>query len=141
MRLQAGFIGRFLGEQAVGPRRVTHFSTHNATLSTQVFFNNLAAPTLIFEPRWIQLSPMWDTRRTARSGWGLAGPASVADSCTLGHFGCSERIALHQTRLRTPGLGLEARASPWVRRLVLLPSLDRLVARLSVYTRSIRSRI
>jgi hypothetical protein len=47
-----------------------------------------------------------------------------------------ERIALHQTRLRTPGLGLEGKGvALGSKGLVLLPSLDRLVAWLSVYTR------
>lgn len=47
-----------------------------------------------------------------------------------------ERIALHQTRLRTPGLGLEAKGvALGAKGLVLVPSLDRLVAWLSVYTR------
>jgi hypothetical protein len=47
-----------------------------------------------------------------------------------------ERIALHQTRLRTPGLGLDAKGvALGTKGLVLLPSLDRLVALLSVYTR------
>src|SRR6185503_1113384 len=47
-----------------------------------------------------------------------------------------ERIALHQTRLRTPGLGLDAKgAALGAKGLVLLPSIDRLVALLSVYTR------
>ena len=47
-----------------------------------------------------------------------------------------ERIALHQTRLRTPGLGLEGKGvALGAKGLVLLPSLDRLVAWLSVYTR------
>jgi hypothetical protein len=47
-----------------------------------------------------------------------------------------ERIALHQTRLRTPGLGLDAKGvALGAKGLVLLPSLDRLVAWLSVYTR------
>ncbi len=47
-----------------------------------------------------------------------------------------ERIALHQTRLRTPGLGLEAKGvALGAKGLVLLPSIDRLVALLSVYTR------
>jgi hypothetical protein len=47
-----------------------------------------------------------------------------------------ERIALHQTRLRTPGLGLEAKGvALGARGLVLLPSIDRLVAWLAVYTR------
>ncbi|MEZ4224375.1 MAG: hypothetical protein R3B13_25725 [Polyangiaceae bacterium] len=46
-----------------------------------------------------------------------------------------ERIAVHQTRLRTPGIGLDARGvAMGSRGLVLLPSLDRLVAFLSVYT-------
>jgi hypothetical protein len=47
-----------------------------------------------------------------------------------------ERIALHQTRLKTPGLGLEAKGvALGAKGVVLLPSLDRLVAWLSVYTR------
>ena len=48
-----------------------------------------------------------------------------------------DRIALHQTRLRTPGLGLEAKgvALGAEKGLVLLPSIDRLVALLAVYTR------
>jgi hypothetical protein len=47
-----------------------------------------------------------------------------------------ERIALHQTRLRTPGLGLEGKGvALGAKGLVLLPSIDRLVAWLSVYTR------
>ena len=47
-----------------------------------------------------------------------------------------ERIALHQTRLRTPGLGLEAKGvALGAKGLVLLPSIDRLVALLAVYTR------
>jgi hypothetical protein len=47
-----------------------------------------------------------------------------------------ERIALHQTRLRTPGLGLDAKGvALGAKGLILLPSLDRLVALLSVYTR------
>jgi hypothetical protein len=47
-----------------------------------------------------------------------------------------ERIALHQTRLRTPGLGLDSKGvALGSKGLVLLPSLDRLVAWLSVYTR------
>jgi hypothetical protein len=46
-----------------------------------------------------------------------------------------ERIALHQTRLRTPGLGLDAKGvALGAKGLVLLPSIDRLVALLSVYT-------
>ncbi len=47
-----------------------------------------------------------------------------------------ERIALHQTRLRTPGLGLDAKGvALGAKGLVLLPSIDRLVAFLAVYTR------
>jgi hypothetical protein len=47
-----------------------------------------------------------------------------------------ERIALHQTRLRTPGLGLDAKGvALGAKGLVLLPSIDRLVALLSIYTR------
>ena len=47
-----------------------------------------------------------------------------------------ERIALHQTRLRTPGLGLDGKGvALGAKGLVLLPSIDRLVAWLSVYTR------
>src|SRR5687767_10586132 len=48
-----------------------------------------------------------------------------------------ERVALHQTRLRVPGVGLDARGVVLgARGLVLLPSLDRLVAWLAVYTES-----
>jgi hypothetical protein len=47
-----------------------------------------------------------------------------------------DRIALHQTRLRTPGLGLDPKGvALGAKGLVLLPSLDRLVAWLAVYTR------
>ena len=47
-----------------------------------------------------------------------------------------ERIALHQTRLRTPGLGLDAKGiALGAKGLVLLPTLDRLVGWLAVYTR------
>jgi hypothetical protein len=47
-----------------------------------------------------------------------------------------ERIALHQTRLRAPGLGLDAKGvALGAKGLVLLPSIDRLVAWLSVFTR------
>lgn len=47
-----------------------------------------------------------------------------------------ERIALHQTRLHTPGLGLDAKGvALGARGLVLLATIDRLVALLSVYTR------
>jgi len=47
-----------------------------------------------------------------------------------------ERIALHQTRLHTPGLGLDAKGvALGSKGIVLLPSIDRLVALLAVYTR------
>ena len=47
-----------------------------------------------------------------------------------------ERIALHQTRLKTPGLGLEGKGvALGAKGLVLLPSIDRLVALFAVYTR------
>ena len=47
-----------------------------------------------------------------------------------------ERIALHQTRLRTPGLGLDAKGiALGAKGLVLLPTIDRLVGWLGVYTR------
>jgi hypothetical protein len=47
-----------------------------------------------------------------------------------------ERIALHQTRLHTPGLGLDAKGvALGAKGVVLLPSIDRLVALLAVYTR------
>jgi hypothetical protein len=47
-----------------------------------------------------------------------------------------ERIALHQTRLHTPGLGLDSKGvALGAKGLVLLPSIDRLVAFLAVYTR------
>jgi len=47
-----------------------------------------------------------------------------------------ERIALHQTRLRLPGLALDAGGvALGTRGLVLLPSIERLVAFLSIYTR------
>lgn len=47
-----------------------------------------------------------------------------------------DRIALHQTRLHTPGLGLDTKGvALGAKGLVLLPSIDRLVALLSVYTR------
>lgn len=46
-----------------------------------------------------------------------------------------ERIAVHQTRLRVPGLSLDARGvALGAKGLVLLPSLDRLIAFLAVYT-------
>lgn len=47
-----------------------------------------------------------------------------------------DRVAVHQTRLRTPGLGLDARGvALGAKGLVLLPSIDRLVAFLALYTR------
>lgn len=47
-----------------------------------------------------------------------------------------ERIALHQTRLHTPGLGLDAKGvALGAKGLVLLPSIDRLVMLLAAYTR------
>src|ERR1700690_1459344 len=49
-----------------------------------------------------------------------------------------ERIALHQTRLHTPGLGLDARGvALGTKGLVLLPSIDRLVMLLAAYTREL----
>jgi hypothetical protein len=46
-----------------------------------------------------------------------------------------ERVAVHQTRLRVPGVGLDASGvALGARGLVLLPSLDRLVAFLAVYS-------
>ncbi len=46
-----------------------------------------------------------------------------------------ERVAVHQTRLRVPGVGLDVRGvALGSRGLVLLPSLDRLVAFFAVYT-------
>jgi hypothetical protein len=46
------------------------------------------------------------------------------------------RIALHQTRLRTPGLGLDSKGvALGAKGLVLIPTVDRLVGWLSVYTR------
>jgi hypothetical protein len=48
-----------------------------------------------------------------------------------------ERVAVHQTRLRTPGLGLDPKGiALGAKGLVLLPSIDRLVAFLSLYTKS-----
>jgi hypothetical protein len=47
-----------------------------------------------------------------------------------------ERIALHQTRLHCPGLNLDAKGvALGSKGLVLLPSIDRLVALLAAYTR------
>lgn len=77
-----------------------------------------------------------------RSGaWRLAlgrNPRRGETACTGVWFGLApmlERVALHQTRLRVPGVGLDARGvALGLRGLVLLPSLDRLVAFLAVYT-------
>jgi hypothetical protein len=48
-----------------------------------------------------------------------------------------ERVAVHQTRLRTPGIGLDPRGvALGARGLVLLPSIEGLVAFLALYTSS-----
>ena len=48
-----------------------------------------------------------------------------------------DRVALHQTRLRTPGISLDAKGvAIGAKGLVLLPSLDRLVGFLALYTAS-----
>jgi hypothetical protein len=48
-----------------------------------------------------------------------------------------DRVALHQTRLRVPGLGLDGRGvALGDKGVVLLPSIDRLVALLAIYTES-----
>lgn len=48
-----------------------------------------------------------------------------------------ERVALHQTRLRTPGLSLDSRGiALGSHGLLLFPSVDRLVAFFAVYTQS-----
>src|ERR1700730_11225164 len=47
-----------------------------------------------------------------------------------------DRVAVHQTRLRTPGLGLDAKGvALGSKGLILLPSMDRLVAFFALYTR------
>jgi hypothetical protein len=47
-----------------------------------------------------------------------------------------DRVAVHQTRLRTPGLGLDGKGvALGAKGLVLLPSIDRVVAFLALYTR------
>ncbi len=49
-----------------------------------------------------------------------------------------EKVAIHQTRLRVPGVGLDARGVCLGKRgLVLLPSLERLVAFLAIYTNEV----
>jgi hypothetical protein len=48
-----------------------------------------------------------------------------------------ERVALHQTRLRTPGISLDAKGvALGAKALVLLPSIDRLVGFLALYSQS-----
>jgi hypothetical protein len=48
-----------------------------------------------------------------------------------------DRVALHQTRLRTPGISLDAKGvAVGAKCLVLLPSLDRLVGFLALYSAS-----
>jgi len=48
-----------------------------------------------------------------------------------------DRVALHQTRLRTPGISLDSKGvAMGAKGLVLLPSLDRLVGFLALYTSS-----
>jgi hypothetical protein len=48
-----------------------------------------------------------------------------------------ERIALHQTRLHTPGLGLDGKGvALGAKGLILVPSTDRLVSLLAAYTRA-----
>ena len=48
-----------------------------------------------------------------------------------------DRVALHQTRLRTPGISLDAKGiALGAKGLVLLPSLDRLVGFLALYSSS-----
>ena len=45
-----------------------------------------------------------------------------------------DRVALHQTRLRTPGISLDNKGvALGAKGLVLLPSIDRLVTFLSLY--------
>lgn len=49
-----------------------------------------------------------------------------------------QKVAIHQTRLRIPGVGVDARGvCMGARGLVLLPALDRLVAFLAIYTREV----
>lgn len=55
---------------------------------------------------------------------------------SLERRGALERIALHQTRLRTPGLALDpSGVAIGAKGLVLLPTIERLVAFLAIYTR------
>lgn len=49
-----------------------------------------------------------------------------------------QKVAIHQTRLRVPGVGVDARGvCMGARGLVLLQTLDRLVAFLAIYTREV----
>lgn len=49
-----------------------------------------------------------------------------------------QKVAIHQTRLRVPGVGVDSRGvCMGARGLVLLPTLDRLVAFLAIYTREV----
>ena len=49
-----------------------------------------------------------------------------------------QKVAIHQTRLRIPGVGVDARGvCMGARGLVLLPALDRLVAFLAIYTHEV----
>lgn len=49
-----------------------------------------------------------------------------------------QKVAIHQTRLRIPGVGVDARGvCMGARGLVLLPGLDRLVAFLAIYTHEV----
>lgn len=58
------------------------------------------------------------------------------DRCILVGTAMLERIALHQARLRTPGLSLDGKGvALGAKGFVLFPSIDRLVAWLSIYTR------
>ena len=63
-------------------------------------------------------------------------PAGFEPQPARAHASLLERIALHQTRLRTPGLALDpSGVALGSRGLVLLPTIERLVAFLSIYTR------
>jgi hypothetical protein len=49
-----------------------------------------------------------------------------------------QKVAIHQTRLRVPGVGLDARGvCLGAKGLILLPSIDRAVAFLAIYTREV----
>lgn len=65
------------------------------------------------------------------------GPFDVPSGPSYRRREMLDRIALHQTRLRTPGISLDAKGiALGAKGLVLLPSLDRLVGFLSLYTRN-----